>query len=170
MIDTERIINLLSSAQDIIETEGLNNTIKSLSNEIENAIRAKQILTEIGLLELLEIATRVKVWKFQRVSITLDVPWQDQTRARHLYGSCFPENIFRDVITEDGRNGPHVFRRYHFKSSNGSVVVRFYRPTFTGDKIDGCVVRYHTIREPYHHLEQERKYLSVSCPVRRYTQ
>lgn len=146
-------------------TSDLDRVASALWEKANQAIRAHEALSELGLLPLTKIATSIMTWSFTILGVEMDIPWQDQTRARHLYGGCFPDHIDRDVVVNDCTPSL-VYRRYKFRTNDAVVSVMFYRPTFDGDKVDGCKVKLVStpFRDTFREIET-RSYLSISCPV-----
>ena len=152
-------------------TSSLRGAIDSLQRTAGESIQAHEVLTRLGLLNLVTIATGVKTWKYEELKVVLDIPWNYQTLARRLYGGCFPEQVKRDVVLEDTScDNPLVFRRYYFTNDNAIVFVRFYRETFDGDEVDGCkveLVKSQVLPDFRSFHERRSSYLSISCPVNR---
>lgn len=137
----------------------------------EQATReAVQLLREQGFYSLLEIATSVNASNLVGwLSVELYIPWNKQTHARHLYGSCFPEDTQRTVYIDE-RNcneKPWLIRMYEFKyGENSRIGIKFFREAILGEKVNGCEIKLSTIYStppPDNYYVYSRDILTISC-------
>jgi len=167
------IINPVEIAQRLSQvelfTDGVQDNVKRLMKSIDLSITGHRILVSHGFLPLVGIATEIKAWELGGgQTVILRIPWSERTKARSLYGSVFPAEVFRLTVVENGGcDGPMLIKIYRFKHDGNTVELQFYRETFEGDKVDGCEVK--MIEEKYREPDYSRYFrnqsLSLVCSI-----
>jgi len=164
-MDTSHLVSLLSNIQ--LETSDLKYHADTLAKRIEDANDAHGILFSLGFLSLIPLSTKVKAARMYSggVRVVMDIPWDDRTRARHVYGGCFPEDQKRMTYVENECGGPQILEVHKFERDSGVASVIFYRETFAGDKVNGCEVKTVHQKDKYEYPRLRESYLSIVCPI-----
>lgn len=167
---TERLRPILKELAEETITCSLKWNIERFTKDVESYEEAMYKLIEHKFYPLLDIADSLSVNRFNSLSVTLFIQWNQQTAARHLYGGCFPEQMERKVTI-----GKHpesckdiVGRECTLDLDDGfSIRIVFYRRTFNGDVIDGCEVRFRSCIAPqYDYRDTYTTVPTLQCSMR----
>ena len=167
-MDTSHLASLLSNIR--LETSDLEYSVNQLVKNINAANKAHDVLSSSGFLPLVSLSTKTTVLRLYSggIQAILCIPWRDRTKARHTYGSCFPENHERQVYVRDNScEGPQILEAHCFDCDNNKISVNFYRETFAGDMVNGCEVKsiYRDDRSKYEYPKSKESHLAIVCPI-----
>ncbi len=164
-----------TSSDPILSQDYRLSHIRSLVGSVQKYRDASKLLRRLKLYDLVDLADSVDTygcekteWSPKRITVSIWMKWQDQTRARHIYGGCFPERCIRSIGT---KGEDKVYRCVQwigkYYDADYDVKVKFERDWLGERTLDGCTIELQTHTHPtYYNDDDEYEQLSVLCPMR----